>query len=138
MTNMTMILNKWLMYIDNLINERSTMTMVDNSAIHNFLLMEEVKRLGITLEKGKLCMKMVNYEINSIHEVAQDLAVKIESSLEIGNFSVASMNDFKMTFGIKLLYQANVVPILHLKTISIMSEKTPCMILMLTTKRIRA
>lgn len=58
------------MYQVNLVNKRSTIIMVDAGATHNFILVEEARRLGITLEKGELYIKAVNSKGKSIHGVA--------------------------------------------------------------------
>lgn len=56
----TMILNTRLMYLDFLVSRSFTMIMVDTSATHNFILVEEEKRLGLIFKKGDLYMKVVN------------------------------------------------------------------------------
>ncbi|CAN6455079.1 unnamed protein product [Victoria cruziana] len=117
-----------LMYLDILVNGMSTTAMVDTGATHNFVSVEEAKRLGLTLEKGELRMKAVNSEAKPICGVARDVAMKVESWSGKANFSVAPMDDFKMILGMELMCKAKMVPMPHLRTIGILDEKAPCMI----------
>lgn len=48
-----------------------------------------MRRLGLTLEKGELCLKVVNSEAKPIHRIARDMIIKIESWSGIAKFLVA-------------------------------------------------
>lgn len=78
-TKVIITLNIRLMYLDILINRRFIIAMVDTSIIYNFVSVEEAKRLGLTIENGDLHMKVMNSEAKSIHEMACDMTVKVES-----------------------------------------------------------
>ncbi|KAF3771576.1 hypothetical protein EJ110_NYTH60137 [Nymphaea thermarum] len=124
-----------LMYLEILVNGRPAMAMVDSGATHNFVSVEEARRLGLTLEKGELRMKAVNSEAQPIHGVARDAVVKVESWSGRVNFSVVPMDDFRMILGLELLNTAKMVPMPHLHCIVIMDEKSPCMVPVTSMKR---
>ncbi|CAN6472639.1 unnamed protein product [Victoria cruziana] len=116
------------MHLNILVNGRSTTAMVDTGAMHNFVSVEEAKRLGLTLEKGELRIKAVNSEAKPICGVARDVAVKIENWSGKANFSVAPIDDYKMILGMDLMCKAKMVPMPHLRTIASLDEKAPYMI----------
>ncbi|GJU89873.1 putative retrotransposon gag domain, aspartic peptidase domain protein [Tanacetum coccineum] len=51
--------------------------LVDSSATHNFVAVDEAKRLGINTTKGSRTIKAVNSEAKPIHGVAKDVRAKI-------------------------------------------------------------
>ncbi|CAN6458635.1 unnamed protein product [Victoria cruziana] len=122
------------MYLNILVNRRSMTAMVETCTTYNFVSMEEARCLGLTLEKGELCMKVVNSEAESICGVAQDVAT-LESWLGKANFSVAPLDDYKMILGMKLIYKAKIVLMPHLRTIASLNEKALCMIPAQTVKK---
>ncbi|CAN6473311.1 unnamed protein product [Victoria cruziana] len=127
--------NIGLMHLNILVNGRSTTAMVDTGATHNFVSVEEAKRLGLTLEKGELRIKAVNSEAKPICGVARDVAVKIENWSGKANFSVAPIDDYKMILGMDLMCMAKMVPMPHLRTIASLDEKAPYMIPAQSVKR---
>ncbi|KAF3785472.1 hypothetical protein EJ110_NYTH27764 [Nymphaea thermarum] len=74
-------------------------------------------------------------EAKLIHGVAQDAVVKIESWSGRANFSVVPMDDFQMILGMELLSTAKMVSMPHLCSISIMDEKSPCMVTAISVKK---
>ncbi|GJT17078.1 gag-aspartyl protease domain-containing protein [Tanacetum coccineum] len=52
-------------------------TFVDSGATHNFMAVDEAKRLRINTTKGSGTIKAVNSEAKLIHEVAKDVWAKI-------------------------------------------------------------
>ncbi|KAF3771842.1 hypothetical protein EJ110_NYTH58893 [Nymphaea thermarum] len=95
-----------LMCIEILVNGRPTIAMVDTGATHNFVSVEEARRLGLTLEKGELHMKAVNSEAQPIHGVARDAVVKVEGWSRKANFSVVQTADFQLILGLEFLCAA--------------------------------
>ncbi|CAN6477302.1 unnamed protein product [Victoria cruziana] len=126
--------NIWLMHLNILVNGRSTAAMVDTGTTHNFVSVEEAKRLGLTLEKRELRMKAVNSGAKPISGVAWDVALKIENWLGKANFSVAPTDNYKMILGMDLMCKAKIVPMPHLGTIASLDEKAPYMILAQSVK----
>lgn len=86
-----------------MVNGMSMTTMVDIGVTHN--IMKEVRKLDPTLEKGELCMLVVNSKTKLIHRVAQNIAMKINNWSKNANILVASMNYFKIIIGMKLLWR---------------------------------
>uniref|UniRef100_A0A5K0ZCM5 Uncharacterized protein n=1 Tax=Nymphaea colorata TaxID=210225 RepID=A0A5K0ZCM5_9MAGN len=80
-------------------------------------------------------MKAANSKAKPIHGVARDVVVKIESWSEKANFSVVPMDDYQMILGMELLSVAKMVPMPHLHSVSIMDEKSPCMLLAVTLRK---
>lgn len=54
-------------YLGILVNGRSTMV-VDTGATHKFVSLEEARKLGIKLQKGKLHMKAVHLKVEPFIE----------------------------------------------------------------------
>nr|VVW56505.1 unnamed protein product [Nymphaea colorata] len=83
-----------LKYLEILVNGKSTMAIVNMGVTHNFISNEEMRRLGLTLEKGELCMNAVNSEAKPIDGVARHVVMKIESWPRKANLSMVLMDDF--------------------------------------------
>ncbi|CAN6454511.1 unnamed protein product [Victoria cruziana] len=109
--------------------------MVDTGATHNFVSVEETKRLGLILKKEELRMKVMNSEAKPICGVARDVAVKIKNLSGKTNFSVAPIDDYKMILGIDLMCKAKMVSMPHLRTIASLDENVPYMIPAQSVKR---
>lgn len=85
--------NTRLMYLYILVNVRFTTLMIDIDIIHNFISVEDVKRLSLTIQKGELHMKAVNSEVKSIYGVTYDVTINIVSWSGNVNLSVAMTDD---------------------------------------------
>lgn len=59
-----------LIYLDILVNGRFTVVMVDTGAIYKFVLLYDMRSLGIILENEELHMKSVNSKTKPISGVA--------------------------------------------------------------------
>lgn len=59
-------------------------------------------------------MKAMNSKAKPIHVVIENVTVKFDSWSRNANFSMASMDDFKMILCMKLLCKVKMVPISHL------------------------
>lgn len=70
--------NTILMYLEILVNRKSIMIIVNISATYKFILVEEIMRFGLTLEKEELYMKVVNSIIKLIREIVQILTMKFK------------------------------------------------------------
>ncbi|GMP28595.1 hypothetical protein CsSME_00004067 [Camellia sinensis var. sinensis] len=62
--------DKGLMYLNAKINGKVTQAIVDTGASHNFINVEEAKRLGLKLDKGQGLMKTVNTKAKPIDGMA--------------------------------------------------------------------
>ncbi|KAF3774330.1 hypothetical protein EJ110_NYTH51979 [Nymphaea thermarum] len=124
-----------LMCIEILVNGKPTIAMVDTGATQNFISEEEVGRLGLTRGKGESRIKAVNSEARPIYAVVRDAVVKIEGWSGKANFSVVQTDDFQMILGMKFLPAAKMVPMPHLRSVSIMDEKHPCMVPTVPTRK---
>ncbi|KAF3778942.1 hypothetical protein EJ110_NYTH42526 [Nymphaea thermarum] len=124
-----------LMHIEVLVNGRPTIAMVDTGATHNFISEEEVGRLGLTRGKGESRVKAVNSEARTIYTVVRDAVVKIEGWTGRANFSVVQTDDFQTILGMEFLRAAKMVPMPHLRSVSIMDERQPCMVPTVPTRR---
>ncbi|PON46576.1 hypothetical protein PanWU01x14_251080, partial [Parasponia andersonii] len=61
---------KNLLFVDATINGKATKTLVDMSASHNFISVEEVRRLGLSVSNRRGPLKAVNSAAHLIHGVA--------------------------------------------------------------------
>ncbi|KAF2299451.1 hypothetical protein GH714_031984 [Hevea brasiliensis] len=71
--------------------------LLDTRASHNFLMVEEAKRLGIPYEKEMGWLKAVNSSRNSIHGVARDVKVRIGNWHGTLDFFVVPMDNYQET-----------------------------------------
>ncbi|KAF3781173.1 hypothetical protein EJ110_NYTH34457 [Nymphaea thermarum] len=124
-----------LMCIEILVNGRPTIAMVDTGATHNFISEEEVGRLGLTRGKGESRVKAVNSEARPIYFIVRDAVVKIEGWSGRANFSVVQTDDFQMILGMEFLCASKMVPMPHLRSVSIMDERHPCMVPVVPTRK---
>nr|VVW92636.1 unnamed protein product [Nymphaea colorata] len=124
-----------LMCIEILVNGRPTIAMVDTGATHNFISEEEVGRLGLTRGKGESRVKAVNSEARPIYAIVRDAVVKIEGWSGRANFSVVQTDDFQMILGMEFLCASKMVPMPHLRSVSIMDERHPCMVPAVPTRK---
>uniref|UniRef100_A0A5K1C523 Aspartic peptidase DDI1-type domain-containing protein n=1 Tax=Nymphaea colorata TaxID=210225 RepID=A0A5K1C523_9MAGN len=109
--------------------------MVDTGATHNFISEEEVGRLGLTRGKGESRVKAVNSEARPIYAIVRDAVVKIEGWSGRANFSVVQTDDFQMILGMEFLCASKMVPMPHLRSVSIMDERHPCMVPAVPTRK---
>lgn len=113
----TVTSNIRLMYLNILINRKSIIEIVDTGVIHDFILVEDVSKLGLIFENEKLCMKVPKVEIKPMYKVAQDVVTKIESWLMNVKFLMALMDNFNMILGMKLKCKVKIILISQLMTI---------------------
>ncbi|KAL9259365.1 RNA-directed DNA polymerase-like protein [Drosera capensis] len=103
--------SKGLVYVDALIGPYTTHALVDTGATHNFVSLEEVKRLGLRINNEKGMLKTVNAEAKPIHSVAHDVRLRIGEWKGTVDLSVVSMDDFPLVLGIEFLDKMKAFPI---------------------------
>ncbi|GKE80525.1 putative retrotransposon gag domain, aspartic peptidase domain protein [Tanacetum coccineum] len=77
-TEVPKVVGKGLQYVEATINGVKVRALVDSGVTHNFVAVDEAKRLGINATKGSGTIKAVNSEAKPIHEVAKDVRPKIK------------------------------------------------------------
>ncbi|KAK2994549.1 hypothetical protein RJ640_012548 [Escallonia rubra] len=91
------------MYVDIKVNGKAIRTMVDTRATHNFISSTEVERLGLTLEKGYGRVKAINSAAQPVSGITRSVLIKIGPYEGRTNFSVVTMDDFKLILGLEFL-----------------------------------
>ncbi|XP_074339849.1 uncharacterized protein LOC141677709 [Apium graveolens] len=94
--------SKGLMYVEALVNENKAQSMIDTGATHNFITLEEAKRVGLKISNGSGWFKTVNAKAKPLEGVA--LGVELQLGVWKGkvDFSVAPMDYYK-TKEVKIL-----------------------------------
>nr|GEZ66015.1 Gag-Asp_proteas domain-containing protein [Tanacetum cinerariifolium] len=106
--------------------------LVDSGATHNFMAVDEAKRLGINATKGSGTIKAVNLEVKPIHEVAKDVRAKIGEWEGTIDLSVVPMDDFKVVLGLEFLDKVRAFPMSFANSLCIQESGKTCMV---NTKR---
>ncbi|RVW77954.1 Retrovirus-related Pol polyprotein from transposon 17.6 [Vitis vinifera] len=119
---------KWLMYVEALVNGKTTKALVDSGATHNFVSEDEAKRLELQASKEEGWLKTVNSTAKPSHRVARGVAMHNGFWEGRFNFIVAPMDDFKMVLGMDFLQKVKVVPLPFLCSMAILEEEKPCMV----------
>ncbi|RVW43719.1 Retrovirus-related Pol polyprotein from transposon 412 [Vitis vinifera] len=106
----------------------ATKALVDTGATSNFVSEDEAKRLELQASKGGW-LKAVNSAAKPSHEVVRGVTMHIGSWKGRVDFTVALMDDFKMVLGMDFLQKVKVVPLPFLRSMAILEEEKPCMVL---------
>ncbi|GFZ19485.1 hypothetical protein Acr_28g0001900 [Actinidia rufa] len=117
---------KGLMYMDVHLNGIPTKAMLDTGASHNFITMDEAKRLGLSMTKGQGWLKAVNSTAKPLLGAAQGVEIHIGPWSGRIDLTVAPMDDFKVVLGMDLLGKVKAVPLPFLRSLAILEEDTPC------------
>ncbi|GJX87503.1 putative retrotransposon gag domain, aspartic peptidase domain protein, partial [Tanacetum coccineum] len=102
-TEVPKVVGKGLHYVKATINGVKVCALVDSGATHNFVAVDEAKRLGINATKGSGTIKAVNSLAKAIHGVAKDVRAKIGEWEGMIDLSVVPMDDFKVVLGLEFL-----------------------------------
>ncbi|KAK2983048.1 hypothetical protein RJ640_001865 [Escallonia rubra] len=94
---------KGLMYVAIKVNGKAIRAMVDTGATHNYISSTEVERLGLTLEKRYGRVKAINSVAQPIAGIARSVLIKIGPYEGRTNFSVVTVDDFKLILGLEFL-----------------------------------
>ena len=77
--------------------------MIDTGASHNFIKVDEAKRLGLKVEKSDGWLKTVNSEAKPLSGVARDVELHLGPWRVKANFSVVPLDDFTLVLGMEFL-----------------------------------
>ncbi|KAK2970801.1 hypothetical protein RJ640_001168 [Escallonia rubra] len=98
---------KGLLYVEAKLNGKPAQVMVDTGATHNFVIMEEAKRLGLKVVGGGGWLKSVNTNAKPLQGATRQVEMCLGSWRGLVDFSVALMDDFKVVIGLDFLRQVN-------------------------------
>ncbi|KAK3031323.1 hypothetical protein RJ639_035229 [Escallonia herrerae] len=118
---------KSLMYVDIKVNGKAIRAMVDTGATHNYISSTEVKRLGLTLEKGCGRVKVINSAAQPVAGIERSVLIKIGPYEGRTNFSVVIMDDFKLILGLEFLRDTNTTVMPCTNSLAMLGIK-PCVI----------
>nr|GEU42555.1 hypothetical protein [Tanacetum cinerariifolium] len=126
------VVGKGLQYAEATINDVKVRALVDSGVTHNFVRVDEAKRLEINATKGSETIKVVNSDANPIHGVAKDVRAKIGEWEWIIDLSVVLMDDFKVVLGLEFLDKVRAFPMPFANSLYILDGGKTCMV---STKR---
>ena len=115
---------KWQMYVEALINRKTTKALVDIGVTHNFVSKNKANKLELQASKGEGWLKAVNSIAKPSHGEACEVAMCIGSWERMVDFTMAPMDDFKMVLRMDFLP----MPLPFLCSMAILGEKKPCMV----------
>ena len=95
------LVKKGLMYVSAKVNGQSVRALLDTGATHNFVSVDEAKRLGLKATKEGGTMKAVNSPAKPIAGIAQGVHITLGTWSGKLDFSIVPMDDFKMVLGIE-------------------------------------
>ena len=79
------------MHVEATINGKRAQALIDTGASHNFIKVDEAKRLGLKVEKSDGWLKTVNSEAKPLSGVARDVELHLGPWRGKANFSVVSL-----------------------------------------------
>ncbi|GKF58189.1 putative retrotransposon gag domain, aspartic peptidase domain protein [Tanacetum coccineum] len=94
-TEVPKVVGKGLQYVEATINGVKVRALFDSGATHNFVVVDEAKRLRINATKGSGTIKAVNDDAKPIHGVAKDVRAKIGEWEGMIDLSLVPMDDSK-------------------------------------------
>ncbi|XP_008230434.1 PREDICTED: uncharacterized protein K02A2.6-like [Prunus mume] len=120
---------KGVMFVDAVVNGKTTRCLVDTGASHNFMSVQEAKRLGYRVSKEAGSMKTVNSTAKSIDGVARGVELHIAAWKGVADFSVILMDDYDVVLGMEFMDEVKAFPIPFYNTMCIAQGGTmPCMV----------
>ncbi|KAI3454911.1 hypothetical protein Pfo_011574 [Paulownia fortunei] len=120
--------SKGLMYMEAYLSGKSTRSLVDTGATHNFIIKEEANRLGLRWRKGEGWLKMVNAKAQPLNGVVKNVELRLGTWKGQVDFSVAPMDDFKVVLGMDFLRKVTAIPMPSFSSVYILKKGAPCMI----------
>ncbi|GJT14832.1 putative retrotransposon gag domain, aspartic peptidase domain protein [Tanacetum coccineum] len=127
-TEVPKVVGKGLQYVEATINGVKVRALVDSGATHNFVAVDEAKRLGINATKGSGTIKAVNSPAKAIHGVAKDVRAKIGEWEGMIDLSVVPMDDFKVVLGLEFLDKVRAFPMPFANSLCILDGGKTCMV----------
>ncbi|XP_059670880.1 uncharacterized protein LOC132316418 [Cornus florida] len=102
-TEVPKVAAKGLMFVEASINGTPTRALVDTGASHNFVSIDEARRLGLQYSKEGGSMKAVNSAAKTIHGMAHGVKACIGEWGGYMDLSVVPMDEFKLVLGLEFL-----------------------------------
>uniref|UniRef100_A0A803LYG3 Reverse transcriptase/retrotransposon-derived protein RNase H-like domain-containing protein n=1 Tax=Chenopodium quinoa TaxID=63459 RepID=A0A803LYG3_CHEQI len=115
------------MYVEVLVNGRRGNVMIDTGATHNLISQGEARRLGLKPIQEGGSMKAVNSAAKPVHGVARNIPTKLGDWSGNLDFTVATMDDFKLALGMDFLRASKAVPMPHLGSVLVAGQQ-PCLL----------
>ncbi|KAK2985484.1 hypothetical protein RJ640_004335 [Escallonia rubra] len=117
-----------LLYMEAKLNGKLAHVLVDTGATHNFITMEEAKRLGLNVVDGGGWLKTVNAEAKPLQGTVRRVEMCLGKWKGFVNFSVARMDDFKVVLGLDFLRQVNALVSPYNNAMCIMERGAACVV----------
>ncbi|KAF2282409.1 hypothetical protein GH714_043986 [Hevea brasiliensis] len=130
----TMSVEKGRPFVQIQVGGQKLRALLDTGASHNFLTVEEAKRLGIPYEKEMGWLKAVNSTPNLIHGVARDTKVRIGDWRGTLDFFIVSMDDSPCILGVEFVDRAKAIPMLFANSMCITEGGGTCVVPLLRGK----
>ncbi|KAI5347847.1 hypothetical protein L3X38_000734 [Prunus dulcis] len=112
-----------------MVNGKTTRCLVDTGALHNFMSVQEAKRLGCRVSKEAGSMQTVNSTAKPIDGVARGVELHITTWKGVVDFSVISIDDYDVVLGMEFMDKVNAFLIPFYNTMCIAQGGTmPCMV----------
>ncbi|CAL9019851.1 unnamed protein product [Prunus brigantina] len=120
---------KGVMFVDAVVNGMTTRCLVDTGASHNFMSVQEAKRLRCRVSKEAGSMKTVNSTAKPIDGVAHGVELHIATWKGVADFSVIPMDDYDVVLGMEFMDKVKAFPIPFYNTMCItQGGAMPCMV----------
>ncbi|KAH9697420.1 Endonuclease [Citrus sinensis] len=121
------LVKKGLMYVSAKLNGQSIRALLDTGATHNFVSIDEAKRLGLKATKEGGTMKAVNSPAKPIAGIAQGVHITLGTWSGKLDFSIVPMDNFKMVLGMEFFDQVHAFPLPATNSLSILDGSKACM-----------
>ncbi|XP_022872717.1 uncharacterized protein LOC111391700 [Olea europaea var. sylvestris] len=120
--------DRGLMYVEAQVNSRPALSMVDTGATNNFITEDEARRLGLTITKSGGLMKVVNSPSTPLGGIVQGVEIQLGTWHGQVDFSVATMDDFRLVLGLDFMRKVNAIPMPSFGSVCILERGSPCMV----------
>ncbi|KAK2976416.1 hypothetical protein RJ640_007454 [Escallonia rubra] len=118
---------QWCNAVTTQVNGKAIRAMVDTCATHNYISSTEVERLGLTLEKGYGRVKAINSAAQQVAGIARSVLIKVGPYEGRTNFSVVTMDNFKLNLGLEFLCDTKTTVMSCTNSLAMLGNK-PCVI----------
>ncbi|KAF7807841.1 Transposon Tf2-2 polyprotein [Senna tora] len=116
------------MFVEAKAGDRVTKALVDFGASHNFLKVEEARRLGIHYKDERGWLKAVNSDLIEIFGVAQGITVSLGEWTGPVDFFVVTIDDYPILLGMEFLDKVKAVLVPFANTMCILEEGNTCIV----------
>ena len=119
---------KGLMFVSASINGKAVRAMLDTGATHNFVSIQEAKKLGLKATNGGGTIKAVNSPAKPIAGIAKAVPVCLGTWNGKLDFSIVPMDDFQVVLGMEFFDQVHAFPFPAGNSLSILDGSKTCMV----------